>query len=914
MVQFGKQIQSQQIPGWGPYYLDYKALKKIISSLAASQAPAAIRPNDLFGLVRPSPSIDASVPIPPVGPSIEIPAGFSIDNLALFPGQDHDPPGAGSEFHSHKAAFFFKLERELEKINSFYLLKEADLKLRLATLLSKRKAAAQRSGISNVNEPNGIEWRTVDEGFRLLERDLAKLQNFIELNATGFRKILKKWDKRSKSRTKELYLARQVEVQPVFNRELIAELSDTVAACLIDLTNVVVEDTPAQASIGSGDITLTQHLALSRAAQSSATVDLEGNLFKAISTPEISESHVQQLLSLAHEAATPSDRAHIVRILWKAAIEAPRSIADAIVASPAFDIEAIDDISGRAFLHEASISGRLWLVQLSLSRGVAPAKLDVYARSPLHYAAMKGHSDVCRVLLDAGSPSDALDMDNFSPLVHATVNGHLDCCRTLLVDGHVNPMSAQAGQDLAPLALACQHGHKDIVLLLLSHGAVSQPNSNGELPLHLAAREGHADICALLLSGALQDIPDKYNEWTPLFHAARYGNLECVRLLLEAGYSPIVVDDVGRLPVHYAAWYGHMDCVQLLSRALESPHSRPSVTKKTVSISPASDLDAPLDFDLDAEPIPTLSLPPPIMPFRVYGHNYLDQNHLVQVALGCPWSSHNNKVLHPVAGVQLIPRLQGVSSKALPQSNPSLKLVATSNFSITDPSFNVVLPLSDDQEMFSFQVQELDNLTLEFSVYPSFGSKAIGRAVALSHSFSELQGTGKIILPILDHRLHLIGKVAFDVCIITPFSSIGFDLGAKFQTYWKSSTVPLNAQSAPLARQHPSRMGGPNSVHASPALNVAGSSVGGGTMMTSSLTGEFVHLVIQVTRDMVPVVYARRFLPVSGFDLPVGAVTYEQFRRLGQDTMKGQSFSTASEWRAGLSAGFHSLEYALQAS
>ncbi|QRV91467.1 cyclin-dependent kinase inhibitor [Ceratobasidium sp. AG-Ba] len=311
------------------------------------------------------------------------------------------------------------------------------------------------------------------------------------------------------------------------------------------------------------------------------------------------------------------------------------------------------------------------------------------------------------------------------------------------------------------------------------------------------------------------------------------------------------------------------------------------------------DLDAPLDFDLDAEPIPTLSLPPPIMPFRVYGHNYLDQNHLVQVALGCPWSSHNNK---------------GVSSKALPQSNPSLKLVATSNFSITDPSFNVVLPLSDDQEMFSFQVQELDNLTLEFSVYPSFGSKAIGRAVALSHSFSELQGTGKIILPILDHRLHLIGKVAFDVCIITPFSSIGFDLGAKFQTYWKSSTVPLNAQSAPLARQHPSRMGGPNSVHASPALNVAGSSVGGGTMMTSSLTGEFVHLVIQVTRDMVPVVYARRFLPVSGFDLPVGAVTYEQFRRLGQDTMKGQSFSTASEWRAGLSAGFHSLEYALQAS
>ncbi|KAG2071971.1 hypothetical protein BDR04DRAFT_1097649 [Suillus decipiens] len=39
------------------------------------------------------------------------------------------------------------------------------------------------------------------------------------MNATGFRKILKKWDKRSRSTTKELYLARQVEVQPVFNRQ-----------------------------------------------------------------------------------------------------------------------------------------------------------------------------------------------------------------------------------------------------------------------------------------------------------------------------------------------------------------------------------------------------------------------------------------------------------------------------------------------------------------------------------------------------------------------------------------------------------------------------------------------------------------------------------------------------------------------
>lgn len=477
----------------------------------------------------------------------------------------------------------------------------------------------------------------------------------------------------------------------------------------------------------------------------------------------VNEVQIQQLLSLAVEAATSSGKNHVVRIIWKAAIEAPRNVADLIVASPAFDIEAVDDISGRTFLHEAALSGQLWLVQLALARGIASAKLDVYARNALHYAALKGHSDACRTLLSAGCPSDVLDMDNFSPLVHAAVNGHVECCRALLVDGRVSPMSAQAGQDLAPLALACQHGHKEIVLLLLAHGATSQPNSNGEIPLHLAAHEGHTDICRILLSlsGASQDLPDKYNEWTPLFHAARYGNLECVQLLLEAGHNPTAVDDAGKLPIHYAAWFGHIHCMHALAQAVRAPYANVSKAKKQSSISPASDLDPPLDFDLDAEPIPTLSLPPPIMPFRVYGHNYLDQNHLVQIALGCPWSSHDNKVLHPVAGVQLIPRLQGMSSKALPQSNPSLKLVATSNFSTADPSFNVVLPLSDDQDIFSFQVRGLDNLTLEYSVYPSFGSKAIGRAVALSHSFKNLQGTGMVILPILDHRLHLIGQVRF---------------------------------------------------------------------------------------------------------------------------------------------------------
>jgi hypothetical protein len=64
------------------------------------------------------------------------------------------------------------------QINAFYLQKEAELKLRMETLLSKRRAAAMRGLPETTGDTgqNRVEWSAVEEGFRLLERDLGKLQ------------------------------------------------------------------------------------------------------------------------------------------------------------------------------------------------------------------------------------------------------------------------------------------------------------------------------------------------------------------------------------------------------------------------------------------------------------------------------------------------------------------------------------------------------------------------------------------------------------------------------------------------------------------------------------------------------------------------------------------------------------------
>jgi CDK inhibitor PHO81 len=107
MVQFGKEILSNQVPGWSQYYLDYKALKKIVSALGSAKPPPdspdnPLRPGDVLG----SPAV-------PKLPN----QSLSSDNKALFgiPSIAHEDD-RGPTFQAYKAAFFFKLERELEKV------------------------------------------------------------------------------------------------------------------------------------------------------------------------------------------------------------------------------------------------------------------------------------------------------------------------------------------------------------------------------------------------------------------------------------------------------------------------------------------------------------------------------------------------------------------------------------------------------------------------------------------------------------------------------------------------------------------------------------------------------------------------------------------------------------------------------
>ncbi|KAF2769666.1 ankyrin repeat protein nuc-2 [Teratosphaeria nubilosa] len=785
-MKFGKHIQKRQldIPEYAASFVDYKALKKLIKKLSAT-------------------------PILP-------PRDVRADGDDLLDSQ--------ASLQANKATFFFRLERELEKVNTFYLQKEAELKLRLRTLLDKKEALQSRSSSTSKLSSSYV---TLEEGFRLFSNDLDKLQQFVEVNQTAFSKILKKWDKTSKSRTKELYLSRAVDVQPCFNRDVISELSDKAQAGQLEL----------QAWAEGEKIAYTPAVELeNRPSTTGQDEEVETQVLHAVNAGN--NGLVREWAARILQSGDARDR--ISRVFLNSINTASTEAQQILYATGAVDFNYCDEINERSCMHEAAVSGKISILRAGLSNGANIRAQDAYRRMPLHYACMHGHVEGIQVLAAAAPDTlDAKDVDGFTPLIHGIVRAQTGSVQSMLRLGAiVNPPGTSEHH---PLNLACQYGTVAIVEQILQFKPDVVPDAEGLYPQHLVARFGGDRHILVMLRdyGADMDQADKLYSWTPIIHAASEGHLHCLQQLLDFRGKANSIDEKGLSAMYYAAWEGHLDCMQLLAQ--EGVSSATMSTRDSLEVQivppqpPPLSAGTPADLPADNEMIPSLMLPPPIIPLRRYGHNFLDTT---KTFISLSFDDLDNDAIE----------FYGESKY------PAARLTVSSKSSDLIPR-NVPLPVQDDSKTISLQIENLETFSMDFDIFPTFGSKVIARAAASSRVFTgKRSSSGQWHLELFDPRLRAIGRIGFRFQVVTPFHGIPLEI-THFATYWKATSQLDN---------HPSNL-----------------------ITRSSLSGDFMRLFVQVTRDGVPVLYSDWALPSSRNDL-VSRMTYGEFEAAGLKAGRGK--------------------------
>lgn len=807
-MKFGKQIQRQQLdlPEYASSFLNYKYLKKLIKQLSATPTlPAQGQPG---------------------------------------------PQDAQAALRANREVFFFSLEREISKVNQFYLQKEAEFSLRLKTLLDKKRVLQARA---SANSRVSGSFATLVEGLQQFDNDLNKLQQFVEVNETAISKILKKWDKTSKSKTKELYLQRAVEIQPCFNRDVLRDLSDRATTSRQDL------EAWAEGENIQYDVTRTTSSVGQRVGTEESDFDLQISQAAAAGNVASLREFIARLSNV------PGAKDRFTRIFLSAVSEASKESIDILFQSGLIDIHAEDDMNERNCLHEAAIYGSEHALDLALSQGVDVNRLDVYGRAPLHYACMRGRLEMVNKLIQAGPGIINLrDHDNFTPLIHSIVRNKIDCVRLLLSqNASIDPTG---DNDHIPLNLACQHGLSDIVKLLLEMNAQLLPDAEGLYPQHLVARASKDPDLLLLLKqhGADLNQRDKLYSWTPLFHAAGEGQVACLKTLLENGADPAAIDEKGLTATYYATWEGHLECMDLLWDKIVKPRSQNRFLQPSAMDIPAStEMDISPPAVAEGDGIPDLYLPPPIIPLRRYGHNFLDSKTLISLNFdrGPKAIKFFNEGRYPAARITISSK----TSDLIPR--------------------NIMLPIQEDSRVVSFQIDNLETFAIDFEIFPTFGSKVIAKTVALPDVFRAVESSsGVCCLPLFDPRLRAIGQIQFSFQVVKSYSGMPLEI-TQFATYWKATSTTDDS---------------------------------GALITGSSLSGDYLRLSVQMTRDGVPIIYPSYLIQHHGLDASISQTKFGDLSSLGPvglTSPDGTSLAQAGDiqfWRNRLRQSITTLKEVLE--
>ncbi|CAB4400624.1 unnamed protein product [Rhizophagus irregularis] len=936
-MKFGKTLLRNQIPEWSRNYISYKVLKKLIKNAAKADETA-------------------------------------VEDVVI--------------------GFFFEVDRELEKVNNFFLYKRTEMERRLRTLSEKYRCF----NISIPNSPSIININPIDSGVNVpglsayinpnfdpyadeeflvvikeTKDQIHKVLRFADMNKKGFIKILKKFEKKLGRQVKDRYLETKVNILPFASSSLFTEMLDSIEHWIQEVHRRVADykqhvhqdnEFTTKARLRRINLTEEQDKILSNSIS-----DDDAEALKDLINQLASNLNNKKDSNISSIQISPIKKT-LTSMLYKACNSRAMRCIKLLLNSGA-SIHEDEDINERSLIHKLVIhGGKLpkdkssptnsnviglegsqmtyfatvfhmqkdfksiysktnnvsedvslisWILEhIPQIENSKVSFRDAFGRSPLHYAAINGFENCTKILLEFlirteqfplqqgfNDPS-WFDNDGFTPLLYAVLCGHTTVVNCIIKAGKIKNVDAISNDDSSsvttvspalphnishshtqtPLAIACKFGQTVTARLLLAYGADPDiQDEEGETPLHLATRNGFDDCVRLLvglddykeehyteehqilsddikiilksnLKKANTEIKENFYGWTPLSLAAVEGHIACVKTLIQAGADPNVKDNSGWTPHIHAVFRGYTAVKEIL-RPLTAFQEPSPLFSTEISKNNSKSFNKPEGASAEL----------------AYGHRYLQDQSLILVTLG------NTDTRNSVSPVDLYNTY--ISSTSIPVT--SVSLVVSIKNATGEPAI-IDLPINNTSAIdpIMFYSSDIDEVILTFDLIPTYETKKqfIGRATALLSSVKTSSGPqhsslmGSVTVPILSKdSLDVIGRVVFEFLIIKPFKHENLAVGSK-HTYWTSTKVIGHRGSGMNRMETPNLQLGENTLIS--------------FITAASLGAEYVEFDVQLTKDHVPVIYHDWTITETGYDIPIHAITLQQYLKIKQQFVSEQ--------------------------
>ncbi|XP_034942841.1 leucine-rich repeat serine/threonine-protein kinase 1 [Chelonus insularis] len=305
------------------------------------------------------------------------------------------------------------------------------------------------------------------------------------------------------------------------------------------------------------------------------------------------------------EDYTPVDEDFPGRLLHQAALWDNAELLEDLLRGEHAQYINSQDSWGRAPLHAAAITENSRCLGVLLATG-ANANIQCgprgQHRTPLHVCTDHGHSGNIQKMLEFNVDLKISDDNGLTPLDIAKKNDDSECVNLLQKAAEKYELAKLATH--ASLRAACMQGDtvaaRNIIQTTLDHleYIINMAPNGANTLLFIACEMGHKDIVRLLLDHGADCRSHPVTKYCPLYIACYNGKLEIVDLLLRHFPKQVQSLTVERwLPIHAAAINGHSAIVDFLLK-FEYPSHLNQRFKD-----PSGELEYELPFDINTQDV-----------------------------------------------------------------------------------------------------------------------------------------------------------------------------------------------------------------------------------------------------------------------------------------------------------------------